>query len=151
MHIQYIYVYTIILSFFLSVFLIRLLGFSSGTFLGLVPFLLLFFLSFWIRIKQQSNGVHWYRLQGRNIYYKVTNTEGSIYRSCSFWFLFLFPLVVYFCVVPCFLCGLCPRVESLFVVVTCATESLSLRTKASVRNLDVLDGYQGRKIDLMWR
>ena len=29
--------------------------------------------------------------------------------------LFLFPLLVYFCVVLCFLCGLCPRVESLFI------------------------------------
>ena len=34
------------LSFFLSVFLIRLLGFSSGTFLGLVPFFLLLLVSF---------------------------------------------------------------------------------------------------------
>ena len=67
------------LPFFLSVFLIRLLGFSSGTFLGLV----LFFPSF----------------------------------VCLF--LFLFPLLFFFCVVLCFLCGLCPRVESLFVVVTC--------------------------------
>ena len=32
---------------------------------------------------------------------------------------FIFPLLVYFCVVLCFLCGLCPRVESLFVVVAC--------------------------------
>jgi len=29
---------------------------------------------------------HWYRLQGHKICYKATNTEGSIYRSCSFWF-----------------------------------------------------------------
>ena len=33
--------------------------------------------------------------------------------------IFIFPLLVYFCVVLCFLCGLCPRVESLFVVVAC--------------------------------
>ena len=73
------------LSFFLSVFLIRLLlGFSSGTFLGLVPFFLFsFFPSF-----------------------------------VSFFFFFLF-FFFYFCVVLCFLYGLCPRVESLFVVVTC--------------------------------
>ena len=32
---------------------------------------------------------------------------------------FSFSSSFFFCVVLCFLCGLCPRVESLFVVVTC--------------------------------
>jgi len=71
------------LSFFLSVFLIRLLGFSSGT--SLVWYLFVFCFCFFLLL------------------------------SVSFSFSSSF----FFCVVLCFLCGLCPRVESLFVVVTC--------------------------------
>ena len=74
------------LSSFLSVFLLRLLGFSSRTFLGLVPFFLPSFVSFFLNKNQTTVEwrPHWYRLQGHKICYKATNTEGSVYRSCSF-------------------------------------------------------------------
>ena len=98
------------LSFFLSVFLIRLLGFSSRTFLGLVPFFLLLFLSLYL-------------------------SSSCLFLCCS-----LFPLwTLSSGRVSICCCNLRPR------------ESVSLRTKASVRNLDVLDGYQSyrRKIGLI--
>ena len=74
------------------------------------------------------------------------------YLFPSFLSVFLF-LFLFSCLLMC--CSLFPlwtlfSGSCLYLLLQPATtESVSLRTKASVRNSVVLDGYQSRKIDLM--